>query len=128
MQRYPATLRTSPNKADVLFINHHYDDHVKEEERGGQVACMGEKNNVYNIVLRQPEGKRPFRRPKCRWKGSITKDLKNRVSGCGLDSYGLGDGPVAGSCERDEEPSISVKRRVDQLNDSCYRHRRLFCV
>jgi len=33
---------------------------------GGHVARMGEITNVYNILVGQPEGKRPFGRPKCR--------------------------------------------------------------
>jgi hypothetical protein len=36
-------------------------------------------------------------------------DLGNRVGGCGLDSSGLGQGPVVGSCEKANEPSGSIK-------------------
>jgi hypothetical protein len=93
----------------------------KKGER--QVACMGKMYNAYNIVLGEPEGKRPYGRPTCRWKGSIAMDLKDKVPRCGLDSYGLGNGRVAGSCERDEEPCSSVKRRADQLSDYYDRHR-----
>jgi hypothetical protein len=28
---------------------------------------------------------------------------------CGLDAFGSGEGPVAGSCEHDNEPSVKVK-------------------
>jgi hypothetical protein len=30
------------------------------------LACIGEIRNVYNIVERKPEGKRPHGRPRCR--------------------------------------------------------------
>jgi hypothetical protein len=31
------------------------------------------------------------------------------VGRCGLDASGSGEGPVAGSCEHDNEPSDSVR-------------------
>jgi len=31
---------------------------------------------------------------------------------CGLDSSGIGKGPVAGCCERDNEPLASIKDGV----------------
>jgi len=31
------------------------------------------------------------------------------MRGCGLDAYGSGEGPVAGSCEHRNEPSGSIK-------------------
>jgi hypothetical protein len=37
---------------------------------------MGEITNVYNILVGQPEGKRPFGRPKCRSEDNITFDLR----------------------------------------------------
>jgi hypothetical protein len=43
--------------------------------------------NEYKILIRQPEGKRPLRRPRCRWNDNIKMHLKrNRVEGCVLDS------------------------------------------
>jgi len=33
----------------------------------------------------------------------------DRVTVCGLDSSGSGQGPVAGSCEHGNEPSDSIK-------------------
>jgi hypothetical protein len=32
----------------------------------GHVARMGEKRNVYRLLVRKPEGKRPLGRPRCR--------------------------------------------------------------
>jgi hypothetical protein len=48
------------------------------------VACMGEVRNANRILVRKPEEKR--------WEGE-------RVQRCELDSYGSGQGPVAGSSE-----------------------------
>jgi hypothetical protein len=39
-------------------------DQIKENEMGGDVACMGEMRNEYNILIRKSDGKRPFGRPK----------------------------------------------------------------
>jgi hypothetical protein len=54
----------------------------------GHVALMAERRNAYNILVGEAEGKRPFGRPKHRWKDSIRMDL--RVRSCRLDSSGLG--------------------------------------
>jgi hypothetical protein len=37
----------------------------------GHVARMGEERNVYRVLVRKPEGKRPLGRPRRRWKGGI---------------------------------------------------------
>lgn len=39
----------------------------------------------------------------------ILKGVLNRSRGCGLDSYGLGQGPVTVPCEHTNEPSGSIK-------------------
>jgi hypothetical protein len=36
---------------------------------------MGEKRNVYRLLVRKPEGKRPLGRPRCRWAVNIKMDL-----------------------------------------------------
>jgi hypothetical protein len=41
----------------------------------GHVARMGEKRNVYRLLVGKPEGKRPLRRPRRRWIGNIKMDL-----------------------------------------------------
>jgi hypothetical protein len=41
----------------------------------GHVAQMGEKRNVYSLLVGKPEGKRPLGRPRCRWIDNIKKDL-----------------------------------------------------
>jgi hypothetical protein len=41
----------------------------------GHVARMGEKRNVYRLLVRKPEGKRPLRRLRRRWMDNIKMDL-----------------------------------------------------
>jgi hypothetical protein len=41
----------------------------------GHVARMGEKRNVYRLLVGKPEGRRPIVRPRCRWLGNIRMDL-----------------------------------------------------
>jgi hypothetical protein len=36
---------------------------------------MGEKRNVYSLLVGKPEGKRPLGRPRCMWKENIKMDL-----------------------------------------------------
>jgi hypothetical protein len=42
----------------------------------GHVARMGEKRNVYRILVGKPEGKRPLGKPRRRWVDNIKIDLK----------------------------------------------------
>jgi hypothetical protein len=44
--------------------------------RAGHVARMGEKRNVYRILLGNPEGKRPVGRPGLRWADNIKMGLR----------------------------------------------------
>jgi hypothetical protein len=41
----------------------------------GLVARMGEKRNVYRLLVGKPEGKRPLGRPRRRWIDNIEMDL-----------------------------------------------------
>jgi hypothetical protein len=41
----------------------------------GHVARMGEKRNVYRLLVGKPEGKRPLERPRRRWIDNIKMDL-----------------------------------------------------
>jgi hypothetical protein len=40
----------------------------------GHVAWMGEKRNVYRLLVGKPEGKRPLGRPRRRWMDNIKMD------------------------------------------------------
>jgi hypothetical protein len=59
---------------------------------------------VYKVLV----GKRPLGRPRRRWEDGIRMDLTEiGLGGCGLDSTGSVQGPVAGCCECGDEPSGS---------------------
>jgi hypothetical protein len=45
-------------------------------EWNGHVARMGEKRNVYKILVGKPEGKRPLGRARHRWVDNIKMDLR----------------------------------------------------
>jgi hypothetical protein len=42
----------------------------------GHVACMGEGRNVYRVLVRKPEVKRPLGRPRRRWEYGVKMDLR----------------------------------------------------
>jgi hypothetical protein len=54
----------------------------------GHVALMGEKKIGYKLLVGEPEGKRPVRRPRHRWIDNIKMDLLEVELG-GLDWIGL---------------------------------------
>jgi transcription termination factor 2 len=41
----------------------------------GYVERMGEKRNVYGLLVGKPDGKRPLGRPRRRWRDNIKMDL-----------------------------------------------------
>jgi hypothetical protein len=75
---------------------------------GGHAAHIGEDRKVYKVLMGNPKGKRPLRRPRHRWEDRIIMDLReNGLEGVGVDSVGSGYRLVAGSCEHSDEPSGS---------------------
>jgi hypothetical protein len=42
----------------------------------GHIARMGERRNVYRVLVGKPEGKRPVERPRYRWEDGIGVDLR----------------------------------------------------
>jgi hypothetical protein len=50
----------------------------------GRAARMGEKRNVYRILVGKPEGKRPLGRRRCRWVDNIKMDL-SEIEWSGMD-------------------------------------------
>jgi hypothetical protein len=42
----------------------------------GHVARMGERRDVYSVLVGKPEGKRPLGRPRRRWEDNIKTDLE----------------------------------------------------
>jgi hypothetical protein len=52
-------LYSSPNISRIIKS--------RRMRRAGHVARMGEKRNVYRILMGKPKGKRPLGRPRRRW-------------------------------------------------------------
>jgi hypothetical protein len=54
---------------------------------------MGEKRNVYRLLVGKPEGKRPLGRPRHRWLDNIKMDLLEiGLNGTGLVWLRIGTG------------------------------------
>jgi hypothetical protein len=49
---------------------------------------MGEKRNLYRLLLRKAEGKRSLGRPRCKWIDNIEKNLV-KISQVGMHRIGL---------------------------------------
>ena len=47
----------------------------------GHVAHMGERRDVYMVLVGKHEGKRPLERPRCRWEDNIK--VGHQEVGCG---------------------------------------------
>jgi hypothetical protein len=60
----------------------------KRMRLAGYVAQMGEKRNVYRILVGKPEGNIPLRRPRHRWEDNIKMDLRE-IGWGGMDSIDL---------------------------------------
>jgi hypothetical protein len=48
---------------------------AKKMRWAGHVARLGEKRNVYRLLVGKPEGRRPLGRPRCRRVDNIRMDL-----------------------------------------------------
>jgi len=60
----------------VLYTGCHYGRLRKRTRWAENVACMGEKINLYRILVWKPEEKKTLRRHGCRWENNIKLDLK----------------------------------------------------
>jgi len=56
----------------------------KRMRRAGHVARMGERKDVYRVLVGKPEGKRPLGRPRRKWEDNIMLDLQEVECG-GMD-------------------------------------------
>jgi hypothetical protein len=76
---------------------------------GGACSTIGERRGVYRDLLGKPEGKRPLGIPRRLWEDNIIVDLQEMGWGHGLDCSSSGQGQVAVSCKRCNQPSGSIK-------------------
>jgi hypothetical protein len=60
-------LYSSPNSVRVI---------KSRMKWAGHVARIGEKREVYRLLVEKPEGKRPLGRPGHRWEDNIKLDLQ----------------------------------------------------
>ena len=72
---------------------------------------MGVRNvkcvpKVLSKVLKKSGG------PKRWWEDNIKTEIKHTSEGCGMDSSGLGNGPVSGSCDRGNHASFPYGRGI----------------
>jgi hypothetical protein len=75
----------------------------------GHVRQMGEKRNVYRLLVQKPEGRRPLGRPKQSWVDNIKTDF-GETGWDGVEwMVWLNIGQVESSCECNNEPSGSMK-------------------
>jgi hypothetical protein len=73
----------------------------------GHVTRMGEKRNVYRLLVGKSEGKRALGRPRRRWIENIKMDLLE-IGLSAVDWIGLAQDRYS-SCELGNEPSDSIK-------------------
>jgi hypothetical protein len=59
----------------LVFIHFSIFKKPRRVRWAGHVARMGEKRNVYRLLIRTPEGKRPLERPRRSWMDNITMEL-----------------------------------------------------
>jgi hypothetical protein len=94
-------LYSSPNIIRILK--------ARRMRLAGHVARMGEKRNVFRLLVGKPEGRRPLGRPRRRWLYNIMIDLVD-VGWGNVDWIDLAqDSQVESSCEFSIEPSGSIK-------------------
>jgi hypothetical protein len=56
----------------------------------GHVALIGEKRNIYRLLVGKLEGKRPLGRLRHKWVDNIHGSWRDRMGWCGLDWSGSG--------------------------------------
>jgi hypothetical protein len=66
----------------LIFSPKYYSsDQTEKNEMCGACSTYGERRGLYRGLVGKPEGKRPFGRPRCRWKDDIKMDIQE--VGCG---------------------------------------------
>jgi len=70
----------------------------------GRVACIGIMRNTRQVLFVKPEEKILLGRLGVGRNKILEQILGKQGGSCGLDSFGTGLGPGAGSCEHSNEP------------------------
>jgi hypothetical protein len=82
---------------------------VRRMRWAGQVACTEEVRGAHNILVGNPEGRRPLGRPRHRWEDNIKMDLGETGFGDVIGFIWLRIETGGSSCEHGDEPSGSIK-------------------
>jgi hypothetical protein len=56
---------------------------------GGTCSAYGVKKDVYRVLVRKREGKRPVGRPGCRWEDNVKMYYLQEMRCGGIDKIGL---------------------------------------
>ena len=78
----------------------------------GQGMWHIQRDTIYTVLVGKPVQNRTFWRPGGRWKDNIKKVLKEKDGRHGLNSSGLEQEQMAGSCQHGNESSGSIKCKV----------------
>lgn len=60
----------------MLFVKYYQDDQIKDDEMGRACSVQEEHENVYEILVGKPEGRRSLGRHRTRWEDNIKMHLK----------------------------------------------------
>jgi len=66
----------------ILLTNCYSGDQIEKIEKGGNVARMEDRRDVYRVLVGKHQGKRPLGRTRRRWEDNIKMDLPE--VGCGV--------------------------------------------
>jgi hypothetical protein len=78
-------------------------DQITKNEMGEACGTYGSQQCAYWVLVWNPEGKKPFRRPRGRWKVNFIWIFKQ------WDGKASEQEQVEGSCKCGNEPSGSIK-------------------
>jgi hypothetical protein len=80
-------------------------DNIEKNGMDGACSAHGEGKNVYRGLVRKPEGKKPMRRPRCRW-----DDLKMHLQEVAFG--GMGSAVIFVTSYRTSNmSSVSIRRK-----------------
>jgi hypothetical protein len=96
------SLYSSPNIVRVIKL--------RRMRWAGHVARMGERRDVYRVLVGRPKDKSPLGRPWRRWEDNVKMDLREiGIEGANWIRLAQDRVLVAGFCEHGNEPSGSIK-------------------
>ena len=90
----------------MIYCHHQtLSDQINTNEMGGVCGTYGAAEKCIQGLEGEPEGKRPYARPRCKWEDNIKIDLKDSVGREMTDWFGSQQGQTGASCELGNETS-----------------------